>query len=563
MLILVFGSGCKLAIQATEGGTVSACEGQVACILEYDSNSFGGEPIGWDTFHALPKDDHVFIGWGGNASKACRHPGGIPLTECYLIMIPEHDLKLKLTAKFSKRNTASGVSYSTSSTILRPGFAWNILAEGDLNGDEFNDLVIVDPYADDYTRRRIRIVYSDSGVGFSEREDVFEGDNPEPINPSVLIEDFNNDGRNDLAIFDGGRYDPVLGNVGEDPLLYYADEEGIFHFSDALMSAYLPLVEDVPDRVGTQTDTTVGIKDVAAADIDNDGDLDIWVESNGSKNIESHFLINEGGSFKVDIYNRLAYEVQFGQRSKGQYRRYGIGQFLDVNEDGLPDLLLGQIRDNDPTHIDQTSYLIINDGLGFFKQKNTIALPRPKFYKGYTAVYDAIAADINGDAAPDLVLLHTRNDGVSGPNSEQAWTGTYVQILINSGGLSYIDVSEQFLGDQSRWSSEGGDAATKLKVQDIDFDGYKDLLLYGYSYVTPDNSTPRVFWGSRDRGFTLGDPGFIGEGDSLSALQGITPFNANNDGLIDFIRLDGHPGEDGIYETPDDSAMLILRLGSL
>ena len=48
-----------------------------------------------------------------------------------------------------------------------------------------------------------------------------------------------------------------------------------------------------------QVDGRVSAKDFALSDIDNDGDLDIWVESTGGMNLTNHFLINNGSHLQL------------------------------------------------------------------------------------------------------------------------------------------------------------------------------------------------------------------------------------------------------------------------
>ncbi len=127
-------------------------------------------------------------------------------------------------------------------------------------------------------------------------------------------------------------------------------------------------------------DADLHLKDVTTADIDGDGDLDFWVESTGGDNIANHFMMNNGdGTFPVDE-TRVSRLAISGDQKAGNYFRYQIGELVDVNGDGKPDLLLGQIRDNDPTHINQYSIVIYNDGKGYFPLENRVNLPHPDFY---------------------------------------------------------------------------------------------------------------------------------------------------------------------------------------
>ena len=100
------------------------------------------------------------------------------------------------------------------------------------------------------------------------------------------------------------------------------------------------------------------------------------------------------------------------------------------------------------------SIVLINDGSGHFPAR--VELPPPPFYRGYTAVEaivsmnaarasGSIDSDINDDGYQDLVLMHTRNDDVaSEPNPEEvAWTGRYVQVLVNRGDADDVSFTRR------------------------------------------------------------------------------------------------------------------------
>ena len=102
---------------------------------------------------------------------------------------------------------------------------------------------------------------------------------------------------------------------------------------------------------------------------------------------------------------------------------------MDLDNDGDLDLALGQIRDLDPTHINQFSLVLVNDGTGHYRER--IELPHPAFYDGYTSVPALTHFDVNGDGFQDLLLVHQRN-GDTLP--DVIWhTGRYIQVLVNRG----------------------------------------------------------------------------------------------------------------------------------
>ena len=61
------------------------------------------------------------------------------------------------------------------------------------------------------------------------------------------------------------------------------------------------------------------LKVATIGDIDQDGDLDIWVESTGGQNVESPFLVNDGSSGFSSAY-------QMDENLKTRMRRpCGVG----------------------------------------------------------------------------------------------------------------------------------------------------------------------------------------------------------------------------------------------
>lgn len=461
-------------------------------------------------------------------------------------------------------NNFSADTYTFTAPTLK------IVAIGDLNGDSVPDIIGHDIGADQ-SLQSLRFAFSSSGGTYTLPQSV-DGVSAKFITPKVLVGDFSGDKTADMVVYDAGYYDwSARSTVGREPVLFIGNGSGGFSASNALTDALKPLVQPVPangDKRGIQTDLTMGVKDIAAGDIDGDGDLDLWVESTGGNNISSHFMVNNNGSFAVDHNNRLPEEALFGPKNAdGNYWRYNHAEFHDINGDGKADLLVGQIRDNDRTHINQSSFVMLNDGKGYFPSANAVRLPLPDFYSGYTAVQASDSWDINGDGRKDLVLLHTRNDDVTGTVVEPAWTGTYIQVLIQSPDGQFTDQSSQLLGDQSTWSSKNlqqGQNATAIAHHDVNLDGITDFILSYDNSARPDITRPVIFTGKPDGSFSPIDATAITGGDSFFG-ESILPIDLKNDVLLDFIHLDPSPGADGAYATApggDDQSVLIVQKGA-
>jgi len=68
--------------------------------------------------------------------------------------------------------------------------------------------------------------------------------------------------------------------------------------------------------------------------------------------------------------------------------------------------VLGQQRDADITHVDQSSQVFLNQKNWKFKLHQV--LPRPQFNDGFTQVKSIVQANFNNDSTEDLLLAHQK-----------------------------------------------------------------------------------------------------------------------------------------------------------
>ena len=189
----------------------------------------------------------------------------------------------------------------------------------------------------------------------------------------VLSADFNGDERNDLVVYDHGAYvDSESSGYGNPPQLFVSCPDGVLRPFGALADAVRAQHERQPPHLPPAAPADLHLKMATAGDLENDGDVDIWVESDGGNNMNSHFVVNNGdGSFTIDIRNRATDTVH--HNSPPTWWRYHEALFMDVDQDGDSDLVLGQLRD--PSRLDQFSIILVNDGSGYFPTRTE--LPHP------------------------------------------------------------------------------------------------------------------------------------------------------------------------------------------
>ncbi len=256
-------------------------------------------------------------------------------------------------------------------------------------------------------------------------------------------------------------------------------------------------------RFGTGGNTSYAWNGAGTADVDSDGDWDLFVPGN-----ERNFLYmaQPDGTYTEEAAGR-------GLRGEGG----GTGVvFFDFDNDGDQDLLLGHIgwTESSDTVKGQTMELFLNDGKGTFQlAKDMPGLDIPM------AAYHATVADFDGDGWLDVFwACYGRVEAEFNNSWIEATNGSPNFLLRNLQGKGFEDVSAKAGISGTSWTY----AST---AADVNHDGHMDL------YAANDYGTNRMWINQGDGTFQdqAQARGLADRGNGMAAAFG----DVDGDGNLD------------------------------
>lgn len=238
------------------------------------------------------------------------------------------------------------------------------------------------------------------------------------------------------ADFDGdGLVDLFAGGDGQPSALYMNDGDGTFTNASANV-AYSPLRN---------------IYGVAAADFDNDGDIDIYIASCSQDPVASTNLLfeNDGSGNFTDVAGSLGLDDDGGG--------WGV-VWLDVNNDGWLDLFVANMTVSGAGIETRPGFnrLYVSNGAGGYSD-----LATTMGVAGHMddSTIGATAGDFNNDGFIDIAVANS-----SGPNQG-------IQLYINNGGSGFTHYRELNTGSSRTQAITSGD---------VNGDGWIDIVSPGF-----------------------------------------------------------------------------------
>lgn len=296
----------------------------------------------------------------------------------------------------------------------------------DFNGDGYVDVFIAG--GDSSSNTPAELYLNDGANNFTLDPSFFAGNPPTQIHPrKAITADFNGDGRPDVFVAGHGVDAPPFS--GEAPYVILSSPGGFY--------------------LGSGLGSLVGFHHgAAAADIDADGDIDVFLADTATPCI----LINDGnGNFTKDI-----------SRTIGLSGSLFTTELVDVDQDGYVDLLCaGHEQDG------YQSRIVWGNGTGIYNNQNSTVIPP---VSGNGVVADIDVADLDSDGDKDLVLNRT-GDGTGSPTFYQ---GYYVQIVENDGNRTFSDTTGSSI---TAGSNAFGSWFDWIVLKDVNGDSYVDIVV--------------------------------------------------------------------------------------
>ena len=322
---------------------------------------------------------------------------------------------------------------------------------------------------------------------------IFSGQSIQTIHPRhYAVADFDRDGFQDLFVADHGPDLPPF--PGGQSRILMQRPGGTLADETALR---------VPARLAFT-------HHVAAADIDADGDVDLYLcNVHGQDHVGPRFLINDGtGRFHEDT-TRLPGALSTLEPG----RVYESAVLLDVNHDGRPDLILGGAENQNVAR----DAVLLNDGTGHFQLAPETSLPQRYGGPDWGAVNIA-AADFDGNGSPDLLLA-----------VQDTYRQAGLQLLLNNGDGTFREATE---GVPQEWPRPIGAEQVWVKwvmPMDANGDGRMD-------FVTTGEHLPAHLY------LNVGNARFVDASEILPVsgnLTSVLPEDVDGDRRPDLVMLNG------------------------
>jgi len=458
----------------------------------------------------------------------------------------------------------------------------NCFGSADLNQDGYLDLIYHGAFADPPIDKTPLLALQNDGAGnFSDASDsLIDGGlyyKRYPSGRETIIADFNNDGFSDIFMGQHGMHSGVGESEAQSLLLSNGDSGKVYPSEDTIMSPPCTLVESefvgqkpcISDPYGTgdilypdnnaplvPVDIRIMNHGVTAEDVDNDGDIDIYIGAgvynpvaDGIQPVLSYLLLNDGNGNFIANWQMVPNKAfctnrETNENNKLLDNQYGMYRLKDFDGDGFLDLLMlgGSSSDlaahqpSDPFDVEQDLWdasvhdLIAWGAEGGFSEIYTILDGSPLDW--WDNNNTAITTDIDMDGDIDIIFTWQHND-----------TGQYLQVHSNNGDRTFSDVTQLSIPQDLEKAQTLVIYSGEMREIDFNNDQCPDFYQQNaaLSIHGPSNQ-PYIMWLNNCKGyFTPIERRFVGK------MGLLIPLDADGDGDIDFVSQTTHP--DGLEHT--------------